>query len=255
MLDELRHDPGNDEPGANTGIGSESATPKYQSDMRSSAERPTNDPDGGAARSGHAPGRSYPPDDERYDPDALTLLGDVLQQPTKAFSYLALARAERIGLAIVVYVLSQMPFNWFRSPFNIEVPSLPARLVGNAMAAIIGFTVGVAIFHLCARILGGRNQYSKLFQAMAMSTLPSLLTAPFLVLDLSLRTPTLWPWASFVGSVWTLILNVIAVREVHGFSTGRALATLLLPLLLIVAVTVALVVIAALLGLTIFPGL
>lgn len=171
---------------------------------------------------------------EHYNPGSMDLLGDVIQTPVKAFSYLASSRADRIGLAVVVYVVSQIPSTWGRHPFGIAVQSTPLRLLGNAASALISFAFIVGVIHLFARMLGGRNRYAKLFQAYGIALLPQLLTSPFIVWFLTTGSSGLLQTVIGWGTnIWLLVLQVIAIREVYNFSTARAIGAMLLPALIV----------------------
>lgn len=225
--------------------------PGPEQTLTGSAEPPQHGAHFPAPPFGASSGHTQSPAPEHGEPDPLTLLGDVLQYPRKAFAYLALPRAERIGLAIVVYVVSQIPANWMRNPFGVEVGTEAARIFGNAVTSVVGLAVAVGFLHIFARLLGGRNTYAKLFQAWAMASLPSLLAAPFLAWD----PMVIGGFATSVTGIWSFVLGIIAIREVYGFSTGRALAALFLPVVATFFLIVAFGVLAAMLGLMPIPGL
>lgn len=186
--------------------------------------------------------------DEHYEPDALTLLGDVIQRPTKAFAYLGTHRAERVGLGIVVYLLAQLP--WYLTGTFVEIETSFGGLLRRGITTVIGFIVGTFILHLIARMLGGQNRFSKLLQAFGISSLPGLLVAPILLLR-----PQWGGGASAVSGIWGFVLGVIAVREVYKFSTGRAVAAMLLPALVAVGFVVFMLVLAGVFGASLLPEL
>lgn len=179
--------------------------------------------------------------DDHYEPNALTLLGDVLQQPVKAFSYLGSHRAEHLGLGIVVYVLAQLPL--YLTGTFVEIETNFGGLLRRTVTTVLSFVIGAFVFHLIARMLGGHNRFSKLLQALAISSLPGLLAAPvFLIM------PAWGGSVSAVMGIWSFVLSIIAVREVYRFSTGRAVATVLMPALFVVGLVLLLLVIAGLVG-------
>lgn len=187
-----------------------------------------------------------PPSDDAYDPDVFELVGDVLQRPTKAFAYLGSARAERIGIALLIFLLSQVPLTWLQNPLAVQSPL--ARLIGSAIVGMVALVFAAGVVHLCARILGGRNRYGNMLQAQALASLPYLLTTPFLVVGLATGNLLWIDLISMGASIWTTVLSVIAIREVYSFSTLRAVGTFFLP----VAVTVGLVLIGSILAAVLF---
>ena len=85
----------------------------------------------------------------------------------------------------------------------------------------ITLILSAGIIHLFLSILGSANQgFEETFKAVSYSQAPS-----FLVVI---------PYAGgFIATIWMLALEVIAVRELHDITTGRAAAAVLLPLALL----------------------
>ncbi len=86
-----------------------------------------------------------------------------------------------------------------------------------------------AVLQLTADLLGGRGTGRGLLAALALAQTPALLTAPVAALGL-VPSPS-WLGAALRAALglWTVVLEVLAVREAHRLSTGRALAVMLLP--------------------------
>lgn len=147
----------------------------------------------------------------------------------------------------------------------------PAIQALAPLAAILGLIWGYAkwfaysaIIHLIADLLGGRGGARGVFALVALAGLPSLFMIPVQFLTYYFG-PGHTPVQILVGLtglgvwIWSVILLVIGLREVHSLSTGRSLLVvfspylvLLLMLLLLLAI---LVVFAASLPFGIpFPG-
>lgn len=103
--------------------------------------------------------------------------------------------------------------------------------------AVIGFAAGAAIIHYTARFFGGQGSFDKMAYAFAAVAVPfSVVSAlmvplnavPFVVFC---TAPVLLALA-----VYTLYLNIAAVKAVHRFSWGEAAAATLLPSILILLV-------------------
>lgn len=168
--------------------------------------------------------------------DGLNLLLDVLTQPAKTFAYLA--DQSHLGLALLVHGLSQLPAAltrpWVVEPEpGVPVAAGPAEVAVNLLAGYVGLLLLTLVIHGFARLLGGRNRYSRLVQAEAISSLPLLLSAPFAALAHWAEAPVVYSLASTGMLVWSLVLSVIGIRETYRFGTARAVATLLLTVMLI----------------------
>ncbi len=120
-------------------------------------------------------------------------------------------------------------------------------LLGLAWAPI-GLFFKAGALSLTGSFLGGKGQPSRLYAAFALTFVPSIAGVPFALLfggrsDLTLISTIV----SLAILVWRLVLDIIALREVNGFDTGRAVAAALVPLgvLLFVAIAAVLIWLAA----------
>ena len=102
-----------------------------------------------------------------------------------------------------------------------------------ALLAVVGAFASLFISgswtHLFVRAFGGRKGYANTIKAFAYGDTPFLL----------------FGWIPFVGMlfwIWTLVLNIIGIRQLHEISTGRAVGAVLLSI-------VALIIIGVLIGL------
>ena len=110
-------------------------------------------------------------------------------------------------------ILSMIPF------FGIV---LIIFLAGLPFAIALSLVVGTGITHLCLMIVGGnRKGIESTFRALCYAYSGNLFgIIPFI--------------GSTIGGIYTLVLTIIGVREVHGISTGRAVLAVLLPLMVLV---------------------
>lgn len=76
-----------------------------------------------------------------------------------------------------------------------------------------------------------------LFAAMAFSTLPYIFMAPVNLVSRLSGVNLSLPFRLVFG-VWAVVLQIISVRETHGFSTGRAALAYFAPLLIVIAVAI-----------------
>jgi hypothetical protein len=116
-------------------------------------------------------------------------------------------------------------------PTTFRVLTLAGGVVLGPLIGIIGLAVVAGIFQLVSMILGGKGAYVGLFCGLAFASVPSIIGTPFNLLPLAFGVAgeVLSGLVSFVLFIWTAVLTVIAIRENHQFSTGRALAVFLIP--------------------------
>lgn len=176
-----------------------------------------------------APASSSPESQQRRR-GAVSLLVDILAAPVDAFRYLSAQL--HVGLALVVAVASTLTLSAQPTlfPFAEEALGLETEtsFAVPLIVSLLTFVLVAALYHVVARLLGGRNGFVYILQAVAFSSLPDVLAAPFYVLHRVVDIPGLVSLVSIGTNVWTIILSVIALREVYGFSTARAVAAFLI---------------------------
>jgi hypothetical protein len=204
---------------------------------------------------------------DRFDPVGAGL--GVLVHPVRTMATIAAARPWRValGLAILVALLQAL------ANLTAPPPALPADTASLPPGAASTFesfvtlsrsplwvavqvlvlspvflAIVTAVFSGVGHLLGGRGPFSALFSALAFASVPSLLAAPILAW---LRLGGLGGVAGPVGfafGLWSLVLQVLGIRAALGLSTGRAVATVLLPLLILVVLAIVLGIVVALLA-------
>ncbi|MCG0276362.1 MAG: YIP1 family protein [Thermosediminibacteraceae bacterium] len=131
-----------------------------------------------------------------------------------------------------------------------NMPSLIAfgAILGALFAPFVHF-VFTAVLELASQFaspgvktLGPLKTGPALFAALAFATLPRVFMAPVSLL-VRLTGVNVGPLFSLIFWGWAVTLQVIALRETHGFSTGRAVLVYFAPLFalaVLVAVIIAL---------------
>lgn len=102
-------------------------------------------------------------------------------------------------------------------------------LVSVIIGGLIGILVGSGWMHIWVYLCGGRKGVGQTVKAMAYGSTPSLLLG----------------WIPFVGiifGIWSIVVSIIGIRELHEISTGRAVLAYLLGAI-IIPLIVALIVI------------
>ena len=113
--------------------------------------------------------------------------------------------------------------------FNFGVIFL-VMLVGTLIMSPLLFFIGSGIQYLGVRLFGGAGDFKSHLYLLA------LIQVPVTILGGLLYFLTLIPYIGFVAFaggfgllIFTLIINVRAIKAVHNLNTGRAIAGLLLP--------------------------
>lgn len=173
----------------------------------------------------------------KYNPRHLALL--------LAFLYGISRVIDRGGLLLFAFLV----YNPFLTTLGV--------LVIGAVSGVILVYLSAFLFELTGKLLGGRGSSENLRAAIVWSYVPS-----FWILPLDVISVTLLPWlitisqmwvvpyllisiADIVVGIWSFVLLLQTIGEVHGFSAWKALAALILSLLalLVVVFVIALVVI------------
>ena len=100
------------------------------------------------------------------------------------------------------------------------------------VGGLIGVFIGGGIIHLGVLMFGGKRGYIETVKAVIYGGTPSLL----------------FGWLPFIGIVfglWAFVLEIFGIRELQEMSTGRAVAAVLVPIIIIgviVTIIVALIV-------------
>ncbi|MEW6031961.1 MAG: Yip1 family protein [Bacillota bacterium] len=202
-----------------------------------------------------------PPGDEGPRPffsDFVELVYGVFFTPVQTLRDVARRAAPPIGAGLLAYVLAaginglaaggsvaqalrSMATEFSGAPGG-PVGAVPAAVPGGAvtLALIGGFAalffgwVGLflkaGVLSLVSSLLGGRGDPRALLAALGLTYLPVLVAAPAALVFGG--RPVLGALSSLVALgvlLWRLVLDIIAIREVSGLTTGLAVAAALLP--------------------------
>ncbi|MHB9143958.1 MAG: YIP1 family protein [Symbiobacteriia bacterium] len=114
---------------------------------------------------------------------------------------------------------------------------MPSFLVLTAL----GWLVSAAFLHLVAEWLGGQGRATAFFTLGAFYRVPLLFLAP-LALAASVTIPTLARPLGLLLWLWSLVLEILALRANYRFGTDRAILTLVLPVVVVAALALLLTV-------------
>lgn len=98
--------------------------------------------------------------------------------------------------------------------------------------AIIGAFIGGAVLHIFVYIVGGRKGIAQTIKAVMYGSTPGLLLG--------------WiPIIGFIAGIWSLVLEILGIRQLQELTTGRAILAVLIPIIIIVILTIVLAAIIA----------
>lgn len=177
----------------------------------------------------------------------LGILKDVIIHPTVAFREISSNGQNYFLVSIIVLIVT-----------SIALSLEPTDSIGKLSNSLTKYQILSSSFFLTPIFIGavfletillcylgrafkGRANFKGLFSAeIYAGIIPSIISIPITALTIS-------PYglsASMAFSIWGIILSFIAYREAHQFSTKRALATIVLPVVILAAIGVCVVLFA-----------
>lgn len=164
-------------------------------------------------------------------------LYDVLFQPTIAMKNVA--EGKNVGQALVVFFLSIILPIWALY-FGLKATGMSTMihvvLSLKILGSILMWIMGTAIWHLVAELFGGRGTAVGLFAALGFAHAPRIFVVPLwaLITVMPASSKTLFMTIGVLAvMLWSVSLDVVAIREVHQLSTSRAVLVMITPLLFI----------------------
>ena len=122
--------------------------------------------------------------------------------------------ATLMGILIVIIGGTLSGIANLAGTFDLLLVILAPMVVG-----LIFFFVSVGIIHLLARLFGGKAGYMELFRAQShVQILSWLVIIPFLGNTLN-----------FLVSLWSIVVSVVILENVHKLSRGKAVMVVLIP--------------------------
>lgn len=107
-----------------------------------------------------------------------------------------------------------------------------ALLISIFIGGLIGIFVGSLWMHIWVYAVGGRKGVGQTIKSMAYGSTPSLVLG--------------WiPLAGIIFSIWSLVVSIIGIRQLHEISTGKAvlgciLGAIIIPLIIFLIIFFAL---------------
>ena len=175
----------------------------------------------------------------------------VLQQPRSTFkSEMKRASWEEFGRNMVIAgLISGLITGIFvgagisRSQYGAftGITAFVASLVLSPIISVLATLISSAIFYVIALLLGGKGNF------LHQSYLFAIFSAPLgIITSVLFLIPIVGMVAAVVLAIYSLYLSTLSLKLVHRFSTGKAVMTWLIPI--IIAMLLGLVAAAALVG-------
>ena len=226
-----------------------------------------NEPNPGSVTGpGSEPNLNHKPETNNKPDQAgiLDLIYGALFDPARTFA--GFARNPRIGAAVWLFIainLLETLMGYYTTPRLFQSLRLPGTLgydyikLTAVLVAMAGFLFRLAkwfimsgLLHLLADFFGGKGKARNVFAVYGIAGLPVVFMLPVQVLLLAFPEGFIQVFAAAIFGiavfVWSTALIVVGLREVHQFSTGKALLIVLTPgIVLVVLAIVAIVIIGA----------
>ena len=160
------------------------------------------------------------------------ILYDVVFSPAKAMR--DIAEGKKIRQAVFVFCLSLfLPAFAFHEFVSMnKAASVPVSLLLPVLGGFLLWFACSAVLALTAELLGGKGTATGLFTALGFIHIPKLFAIPLWLF--SYGFPSIRPLFLGLGCfslfIWTIYLEIAAIKGAYQVSAAKALLILLLPL-------------------------
>ncbi len=167
-----------------------------------------------------------------------------LLDPSKAFDA---AKGEKLEEAIKYYAIIAAVYSALLAVLLTFIGTMLGSLMGGPIGgligagagagggiiffilfmifAIIGAFIGGAILHIFVYLVGGRKGLEQTIKAVMYGSTPGLLLG--------------WiPIIGFIAGIWSLVLEILGIRQLHELTTGKAVLAVLIPIIIAVVLAV-----------------
>ena len=104
-------------------------------------------------------------------------------------------------------------------------------ILASMVVGLIFFFVSVGIIHLLARLFGGKAGYMELFRAQSHAQILSWL-GPLVIISF------LGNILNFLVSLWSIVVSIVILGNVHKLSRGKAIVVVLIPVIVFMLLVV-----------------
>ncbi len=179
----------------------------------------------------------------------------VIARPVQTLN--EIAREKPVGWALLVYlsvtilvlVANIFGDQSYRSldeamlDLGVYIP-FPVLVIGGFVFAAASIFISTVILNLLAKLFGGSGGYWNLFCAYGFADFPMIISVPATLVAayLGIVGSILGGIVTLGLSIWIIVLQVIAVRESHGLSTGASIGVYAIYFVILIAIPVAIII-------------
>jgi hypothetical protein len=149
--------------------------------------------------------------------------------PRASYIGVALSTVAVSGAVVLIALVASLAFKLIRS-----VGLVPSVLFG-LLVAVAGFYASVGITFLCARILGGNGSFKGQVYLQSLYSVPIGIAQCAVVF-----VPLVGGPLGILGTLYSILLGVNAVKVSHKLAMNKATAAVLAPILLVVVLLIVL---------------
>jgi hypothetical protein len=149
-----------------------------------------------------------------------------------------------ILIAVIIVAIFAAIWGMIEAFIPAEVPGLGGflgmaagiiavfMLISIIIGGIIGILVGSLWMHIWVYAVGGRKGVGQTIKSMAYGSTPSLVLG--------------WiPFLGIIGVIWSIVVSIIGIRQLHEISTGRAvlayiIGAIIIPIIIVIVIFIAL---------------
>jgi hypothetical protein len=176
-----------------------------------------------------------------------TLLTEPGKNTTRGFIWIAVTS---LITALVSYLFSTLVTqNWMSDLFGTEISNnfggyalySICGIILSPLFAIIGISISAAIYHWIASFFHGKGNWSDMVYSLSAVAAPAALIGGivgvfamlFFKFPVLIFLPSL---VAFAFGIYTIILNVNAIKVTEDIGTWEAIASMFIPVIIIVAI-------------------
>ncbi|KAB2953828.1 DUF1282 domain-containing protein [Heliorestis acidaminivorans] len=196
---------------------------------------------------------------------------NVLAEPNKAFAIAS--REKPLGLAFAVIIIStiiSLVVNLSMGPgdmASLEQQGVPVALAGafatvfaliSAFFGLVMWLLMAGIYNLIGELLGGKGNAKGLLVTLGLASLPTIFTSPLRLIAEILPGGNTLEWLGLLAiSLWTVVLQVFAIKQSVQLSTTRSVLTFFAPFIfmLFIIITLVILIILTIPAIGSLPGL
>ncbi|MGE7622733.1 YIP1 family protein [Viridibacillus sp. NPDC096237] len=201
--------------------------------------------------------------DEMKEKDQIQPFFSIWLNPKKTARFVL--EEKSIGYAIMFVILSGIAGTIIGTSDTEIYPIMPiwgiillCTLLGPFLG-LLSVSVSSLVVWLFGKLFGGQATYKEMFKGLSIVGIPGIWLFPFMFIWMAFSPVTYFKTdivpgdvsftiiavvasiASIIIGVWSIVINVAIVSEVHRFSIWRAVLTILIPGIIFIFILIAII--------------